>query len=136
MQSIQVDLKDILNAIHIFSKKEEKGDVLTIYRPDFNVWHRIPGIKHNWSPTKIQIDKEVNSLKVWRLTDGEKPSVVVTHVLHDEQGYSEVSGLSANDMKHIDAPVKKRKSKKRKKLVPKPPKAKAQKEVTAVDTFE
>lgn len=101
MKSIQITYEDLMGSILLFSKKEEKKHIITILRPDFNSWHKIPGVKPNWSPDKIEIDKDANTFKVWRIADKE-PSVLVTHIFHDEQGFCEVRGLEKQDLSHIE----------------------------------
>jgi len=98
MRSIQVTYEEIFKHILIFAKKEEKDGLITIYRPDFSAINIIPGIKPNWSPDKVEFNKKENTMKVWRIGDREKPSVITRNIFPDEQGYSDVEGLSGAEI--------------------------------------
>jgi len=102
MKSIQVTYDEILKHILIFAKKEEKDGIITIYRPDFSARNSIPGIKPNWSPDKVEFNKKENVMKVWRIRDKERPSVIARNIFPDEQGFSDVEGLSGDE---IPAPL-------------------------------
>jgi len=114
MKSIQVTYDEIFKNILIFAKKEEKDGIITIYRPDFSARNSIPGIKPNWSPDKIEFNKNENTMKVWRIGDKEKPSVITRNIFPDEQGYSDVEGLSGDEIPALMAGQKAVVSKKRK----------------------
>lgn len=103
MKSIQVTMEHILKHILIYAKKVESEGVVTIYRPDFSSLHRIPGIKPNWSPDRIEINKTLNTMRVWRIAES-TPSISVDHLTPDEQGYSDVKGLSGDELPKIDIP--------------------------------
>jgi len=130
MKSTQVTLEHILAHVLICSKKEERDGIITLIRPDFSVEHRIPGLKPNWSPDKVEINKDLNTMKVWRIGD-RGPSISVEHILPDEQGYSDVEGLSHDDLPRVEIPKTQKAQKVEKK--PKP----EEKKVTATfDTFD
>jgi hypothetical protein len=108
MKSTQVTLDHILAHVLIYAKKEDKDGIITLFRPDFSVEHRIPGLKPNWSPDKIEINKELNTMKVWRIGD-QSPSINVEHILSDGQGYSTVTGMAQDDLPQLPKSEKKEK---------------------------
>jgi hypothetical protein len=113
MKSTQVTLKHILAHVLIYAKKDDKDGVITLTRPDFSSEHQIPGVKHNWSPDKIEINVELNTMKVWRIGE-QSPSIRVEHLLHDEQGYSTVEGLRQDDLPKAEEKKTEKKPKEKK----------------------
>jgi len=103
MKSTQVTLEHILAHVLIYAKKEEKDGIIILFRPDFSSEHQIPGVKPNWSPDKVEINKDLNTMKVWRIGE-QSPSITVEHIFHDGQGYSDVEGLHQDDLPRIDVP--------------------------------